>query len=465
VERAKVLVFLIKMGKAVRLSSEFGLKKCYKTDNNSRDRISRLPDEILVIILSGLSIGEAARTSILSSRWSYLWTFFTGSMDFDGTETLLETRWKGKSLELERTRFVNRVNQVLRSHQGISVDELKVCFTLDNSWKPDIDSWIDFAIQKKIRRLELDLSNNYVRRPGTYTFPSHLLENVTLGFLTSLRLVDILVTGEVLENLLRHMPFLEEMSVISSPVLVTFTVLGPSLKLKYLEILYCYNMENLEISAENLVTFKYVGPNVGIPFKHVPCLAKVLFGGLFSMYLVKNLWSLSSYFTQLERLSMLMTTEAKFPRSIPEIGNLKHLELTLSLYNRSGLISCMSMLEASPSLHEFTLKVGLKGLSSPLDEVLARSSRDVIRRKSTKYEYLKVVKVAGRVDSAVIEFIMLVLQKAVSLEKVIVKPRRTGLEPLPYEDESEFLPLTKSARRHAKKLAAKLPPGAEFAIL
>jgi len=60
---------------------------------------------------------------------------------------------------------------------------------------------------------------------------------------------------------------------------------------------------------------------------------------------------------------------------------------------------------------------------------------------------------------------MLVLQKAVSLEKVIVKPRRTWLEPLPYEDESEFLPLTKSARRHAKKLAAKLPPGAEFAIL
>lgn len=223
-------------------------------------------------------------------------------------------------------------------------------------------------------------------------------------------------------------------------------------------------MENLEISAENLVTFKYVGPNVGIPFKHVPCLAKVLFGGPFSMYLVKNLWSLSS-FTQLERLSMLMTTEATFPRSIPEIGNLKHLELTLSLYNRSGLISCMSMLEASPSLREFTLKVGLKGLSSPLDEVLAWSSRDIFRRKSTKYEYLKVVKVAGRVDSAVIEFIMLVLQKAVSLEKVIVKPRRTWLEPLPYEDESEFLPLTKSARRHAKKLAAKLPPGAEFAIL
>ncbi|KAJ1391948.1 Leucine-rich repeat domain superfamily [Sesbania bispinosa] len=38
------------------------------------DFISRLPDEVLLSILSLLSIDEGVRTSILSKRWVSVWT-------------------------------------------------------------------------------------------------------------------------------------------------------------------------------------------------------------------------------------------------------------------------------------------------------------------------------------------------------------------------------------------------------
>ncbi|GAB4846319.1 hypothetical protein Ancab_025325 [Ancistrocladus abbreviatus] len=37
------------------------------------DRISDLPDDVLISIISHLTLQEAARTSVLSRRWKYVW--------------------------------------------------------------------------------------------------------------------------------------------------------------------------------------------------------------------------------------------------------------------------------------------------------------------------------------------------------------------------------------------------------
>ncbi|KAK9665524.1 hypothetical protein RND81_14G117900 [Saponaria officinalis] len=40
----------------------------------AHDPISKLPDEILAMILNPLPLREAARTSILSKRWRHVWS-------------------------------------------------------------------------------------------------------------------------------------------------------------------------------------------------------------------------------------------------------------------------------------------------------------------------------------------------------------------------------------------------------
>lgn len=120
--------------------------------------ISQLPDEILSSILSCLPLKEAAKTSVLSHRWENLWQFSSAVvLDFDGTKTLLDLkcRWS-KSLKTQRVRFTDSVNRILRLHHGNSIDEFRVFFDLDMRSSSDIDSWIEFALRKGVKRLELD---------------------------------------------------------------------------------------------------------------------------------------------------------------------------------------------------------------------------------------------------------------------------------------------------------------------
>lgn len=148
---------------------------------------------------------------------------FSASLEFDGSETLFEIEWRGKSLEFDRTRFVSWVNQVLRSHQDPSVDELKVCFDMDKqSYKCNIDNWIVFAIQKISGNLNWTFEQILEMLGAISTlFQCICLHEISnLGFLTSLRLVNVNVTGEFLEYLLSHNPFPEVISTKLSPVLV-----------------------------------------------------------------------------------------------------------------------------------------------------------------------------------------------------------------------------------------------------
>ncbi|KAK4719222.1 hypothetical protein R3W88_017560 [Solanum pinnatisectum] len=46
------------------------------------DWISQLPDSVIVQILSLLTVTDACKTTILSKRWQYLWTYID-SLNFD----------------------------------------------------------------------------------------------------------------------------------------------------------------------------------------------------------------------------------------------------------------------------------------------------------------------------------------------------------------------------------------------
>ncbi|KAA8532870.1 hypothetical protein F0562_033013 [Nyssa sinensis] len=96
------------------------------------DWISQMPDEILVNILSLLTMKEAGSTSVLSRRWKNLWTFTTGSMEFDCSVIMWTlTIQRPELFYVARKSFVRWVNRILASHQGPTISDFRVVFDLD----------------------------------------------------------------------------------------------------------------------------------------------------------------------------------------------------------------------------------------------------------------------------------------------------------------------------------------------
>ncbi|KAK3170487.1 hypothetical protein Dsin_032658 [Dipteronia sinensis] len=92
--------------------------------------VSRLPNDIIVNIFSRLSLREAARTSIVSSRWRYLWTF-TANLVFVAPKTVDYGKTKGTKNERKSFQLISNgryrrrtINQFPRlSHQHLKVVE------------------------------------------------------------------------------------------------------------------------------------------------------------------------------------------------------------------------------------------------------------------------------------------------------------------------------------------------------
>lgn len=114
--------------------------------------IDRLPDEILIVILSCLNLKEAVRTSIISRRWRYLWQFTSCSLELDLYE------WNANCWG-EPTAFLSWVDQVVKWHQGPSVDKFIVhCQGLNDERPNRICDWIRFAMEKEVKVIDLDVS-------------------------------------------------------------------------------------------------------------------------------------------------------------------------------------------------------------------------------------------------------------------------------------------------------------------
>ncbi|XP_059658983.1 F-box/FBD/LRR-repeat protein At5g22660-like [Cornus florida] len=332
------------------LDSKFAFAKCKKRINNLEDGISQLPNDILIRILSHLTMKEAARTSLLSSRWKELWTYSTGALDFDALKVLRKVK----------------ENPELLSGEGATIDDLRVHFDLDSSFTSDIDNWVHFALHKRVKRLELNFAQLFsMNSPkGRYCLSMRSLDFSSLEFLTAIRFTCVEVTEECLERFLSSCPFLEELSVNSSLCLVNLEVCGQSLK--HLKIVYCWHLENIEISAKNLVSFEYSGPKINLCFKS-PCdLSKLslhIEPGPFTLHklfqlscYISQLFQLSSYISQLQTLELHLTHQAfdDFPK-FPKLRNLKQLRLRVKAF--LSFLPCISLIEASPCLYRFSIEV------------------------------------------------------------------------------------------------------------
>ncbi|GAU12185.1 hypothetical protein TSUD_01520 [Trifolium subterraneum] len=115
--------------------------------SEDEDRISNLPDFIIGHILTFLDNKNAIKTSVLSWRWRYMWTFIT-KLSFNDSKLPV-------SFPREKTTwFVNYVSRVLLHLNSACIEE----FSLHINEKYDsclINQWISAVSNKKVKRIDV----------------------------------------------------------------------------------------------------------------------------------------------------------------------------------------------------------------------------------------------------------------------------------------------------------------------
>ncbi|KAJ1424350.1 Leucine-rich repeat domain superfamily [Sesbania bispinosa] len=302
---------------------------------DKKDIISTMPDDIISNILSRLTIKEVVRTSILSTRWRYQWTNFSGVLNFDRS---LKTFGLGRKHRVGLVRkctefvsewqvFMGGLEYVLNSLKSPSMQELRICIDMGNPGK--IVEWVKFAAEKEVSVLELDFSNHFNE---TFFEISETIRNELLlpsinyfqiKSLRVLRLASVDVSGEVVQYFLASCPSLETLFVRELKLLVSLTISGQALRLKHLELVKC-KILYLHISIESLITFSCYGNDGTIHFENVPNLVEASFGGEYCSFLQKHMGTTNLFMliSQLNVLKLELSVSDQFIRS-----NLKLAEL------------------------------------------------------------------------------------------------------------------------------------------
>ncbi|KAK9706665.1 hypothetical protein RND81_07G143200 [Saponaria officinalis] len=133
---------------------------------NCLNRISRLPDELLSHILSFLPTRCAVSTSILSTRWRYLFTL-TACLSFDDTPCFGHPN-RNEIIEATR-RFKEFVNKVLDLHRTSPIKKFSLQCRGNYDYS-DLNRWISTAVQKSVQELHFKLTGQVNRlTDGFYT--------------------------------------------------------------------------------------------------------------------------------------------------------------------------------------------------------------------------------------------------------------------------------------------------------
>ncbi|KAJ4769076.1 F-box/RNI-like superfamily protein [Rhynchospora pubera] len=337
--------------------------KRQKTDHV--DRISSLPDPMLISILSLLTTKEAVQTSVLAKRYRNLWVSVPGlEFDFDdflpSLEILEKLEETDEDLSEYEEKFVKFVDRVFEHRGPLNLDSFKLVWTEDDSDPIRATAWLDIVAKLKTKFLFVHIfSENYNFEVPDSVFASQLLQELVLhlGFevitprsvnlpcLKRLTLDSVEIREEVMQKLLSGSPALEEM--VLSDCLLSFCDIS-SCTLKRLIIDGYHN----EKAPEILIS--------------IPSL----------VYLEVRCWAMGKL--KFKNLKSLVKAQIHFhdlsddePLFLTALSNVTSLELVLSVW---GLRDMKDLLEKEttkfPTFNNLkTLKIGGWSLTHDFDLV------------------------------------------------------------------------------------------------
>ncbi|PWA75192.1 F-box domain, FBD domain, Leucine-rich repeat domain, L domain-like protein [Artemisia annua] len=435
-------------------------------DNNNIDHISSLPARILHMILSRLkSTQEVVRTSVLSSRWKYLWTS-SPSLDIRG--------YRGKSYlsatAIDKNKFKEFVHWVL-ANRILDLDSFTLdCF--DYCDMSTIGRWIYLLVMRKIRQLDLKFCD---RDNGRVVVLPCCLVNcdslevlkldlnwsfLSLSSFTGSRTLKVLkldqvklLDHELVRKFLVNCPLLEELSLIGCYIhnLDYLSISSPNLKTLRIKNMFDYG-EN--ISRERLMvlcpklTFLEIG---GYMTNHLSFDVKSLKKAVIKHEYLEQKYesAICKLFAQVSHVEYLSVNyffvksissacksfncaEEGLPESLPK---LKTLELTIDCYKMEVLIP---ILRCSPNLESLHLTFykditpeEYEAFVEELDEV---ETRRILIRHLKKVEFLEF-----NGEKETIAIARYLLEHGTSLEEMVF----TWCNEVEYQKKSMELKLCK----------------------
>ncbi|CAN1234798.1 Putative F-box/LRR-repeat protein At5g25860, partial [Linum perenne] len=390
----------------------------------------QLPDELVIKILSGLTLKEAVRTSVISKRWINLWKSADLVLDFDYINELLAIWLQRVTAECniqsfideERRRFKNWVSRVvseLEQHDDeLRIIKFRVAFTDQCCSKGEIDRWIKFAISKRVEFLDLSFTLPGESRTS-YVFPEDCYNHIktTVGLsqiksLRSLRLSSVDIREEILEHFIANCPLLEELSLSNSKCITKIRVVGSShsmLQLKRLEVRKCLNVRVVEIDhVPHLEKLVYDNGNWPLEKLMVGSNCSSLVDLTLSSH--ENVRFVSGCASQLRILSLNLSIINPPFSGLVEHARLEQLNIKASGFDNESILGLIPLINQCPRLH--TLKVDFLTPYERFNPVVA----NVDKRER---ENIKVVEITGfRGCFREREFVEYMIQYFIGLERI-----------------------------------------------
>ncbi|KAL6217110.1 hypothetical protein ACLB2K_010327 [Fragaria x ananassa] len=210
------------------------------------DRISDMPSDVRVKILSSLPIRDAVRTSVLSTNWRYI------------SAMLPHLVFYAHSISTLPHKFANAVDHVLLSHIGpvykFKLAPKHICVR-------DFDRWILYVSRNSIKEFILEiLGQPYYKLPSSMFLCRDLTHlelhkcllqppSTFTGFksLKTLKIVRVRLTGDALQNMIAHCPLLERLVVEDCDDFNQLNINAPSLQARFTKYLAdsCLPLEKL----------------------------------------------------------------------------------------------------------------------------------------------------------------------------------------------------------------------------
>ncbi|XP_020881408.1 F-box/LRR-repeat protein At3g26922-like isoform X2 [Arabidopsis lyrata subsp. lyrata] len=212
------------------------MKRCLRNGSGvNEDRISDLPEALLLHILSLLPVKDVVSTSVLSKPWRSLW------------KLVPKLKFDYENFQSEHETYSEIVCRLLLSNKAPVLESLHLDFKVGKCRAADVGMWIGIAYARHVR----DLVLHVISEKGSFTFPTSLYNCETLESLTlrSWVLVDVPAQvclkslrtlhldyvdykeDETFLNLLSGCPNLENLVLYQEvPDMETFTIAVPSLQ-------------------------------------------------------------------------------------------------------------------------------------------------------------------------------------------------------------------------------------------